>query len=96
MQFILNSLAQMNMEQGMYTPERSPTIAAGARGQHSASILLHDEEQGKDALNIDGEGPAKYDSPTPEELAATQKIDEEKVLTTLNISLHKNNTQSLI
>ena len=73
----------------MYTPERSPTLAPGARGQHSASILLHDEEH-KDALNIESEGPAKYDSPTPEELAATQKIDDEKVVvvvTTLNISI---------
>ena len=71
----------MNMEQGMYTPERSPTLAAGARGQHSASILLHDEDQvGRDSLNIDDERPAKYDSPTPEELAATQKTDDEKVV----------------
>ena len=60
----------------MYTPERSPTIAAGSRGQHSASILLSDEEHhGKDTLNPDYDGPAKYDTPTPDELANTQKID---------------------
>ena len=65
----------------MYTPERSPTLALGARGQHSASILLSDEENiDSDALNPDLDGPAKYDSPTPDELAATQRIDEDKVL----------------
>ena len=71
----------MNLEKGMYTPERSPTIAGGARGQHSASILLQDEEpNGKDTLNPDDyDGPAKYDSPTPEELANTQKLDKDKV-----------------
>ena len=70
----------MNVEKGMYTPERSPTMAKGARGQHSASILLSDEESlEKDALSPDSDAPAKYDSPTPDELAATQKIDEDKV-----------------
>ena len=71
----------MNMEKGMYTPERSPTLAPGARGQHSASILLQDEEQhGKDSLNPDHDAPAKYDTPTPDELANTQTLDATKVL----------------
>ena len=77
----------MNLEKGMYTPERSPTIAAGARGQHSASILLQDEEpNGKDTLNPDYDGPAKYDSPTPEELANTQKLDKNKVNKSIGVS----------
>ena len=67
----------MNLEKGMYTPERSPT---GARGQHSASILLQDEEPNrKDTLDPEHDRPAKYDSPTPEELANTQKLDADKV-----------------
>ena len=67
------------MEKGMYTPEHSPALAA--RGQHTASILLQDEEQhGKDSLNPDHEAPAKYDTPTPDELANTQTIDATKVL----------------
>ena len=68
----------MNMEKGMYTPERSPALAP--RGQHSASILLEDEEQhGKNSLNPDQDAPAKYDTPTPDELANTQTIDADKV-----------------
>ena len=70
----------MNLEKGMYSPERSPTIGAGGRRQHSASILLQDAEMNeKDRLNPDYDGPAKYDSPTPEELANTQKLDQDKV-----------------
>ena len=77
----------MNMEQRMCTPERSPTLAAGPRGRHSASMLVHDEEQGsRDASNSCGERLTEYDSPTPEELSATEKTDVEKVVTPLNIS----------
>ena len=71
----------MNMEKGMYTPERIPPSEFGSRRQHSASILLQDaEDNRKDTLNPDDyDGPAKYDSPTPEELANTQKLDKDKV-----------------
>ena len=72
----------------MYTPERSPTSAAGSRGQNSASILLQDEEYGgRNTLNP--EEPAQYDSPTPEELANTQTIDDKKVTTTRFVLLKK-------
>ena len=79
------------MAQGMYTPERSPTISIRARGQHSASSLLYDEEHGgKDALKIDDERSSEHDSPTPDGLVATQKIEEEKVVSALNMSLNIN------
>ena len=85
LQYALNSLDHMNMEHGMYTPAKSPVVAAGPRGKNSASILLHDEEQcGKDPSNFDGERPAEYESPMPEELEATQNIDGEKVVSPLN------------
>ena len=63
----------MTMEQGMYTPKGSPG-PAGPRGQPSVSILLYDEERGgKDVLNVDGERPAEYNSPTPEECKKSKK-----------------------
>ena len=75
----------MNIEKGMYTPERSPSLIKGARGQNSASIILQDEEHtNANTLNPENDGPAKYDSPTPEELSATQKLDEGKVMCSLN------------
>ena len=75
----------MNIEKGMYTPERSPSLIKGARGQNSVSIILQDEEHtNANTLNPENDGPAKYDSPTPEELSATQKLDEGKVLGSLN------------
>ena len=74
------------MAQEMYTPQRSPTLSARARGQDSASILLHDEEPGGNVtLNIEDEKAAKYGSPSTEESVATQIIDEEEVVTISNI-----------
>ena len=73
------------MAQGMYMGQRSPTLSARARGQDSASIVLHDEEPGgNDTLNIEDERAAKYGSPSPEELVATQNIDDEQVVTISN------------
>ena len=77
----------MNIEKAMYTPERSPSLIRGARGQNSASIILQEEEHtNANTLNPEYDGPAKYDSPTPEELSATQKLDEGKVMGSLNES----------
>ena len=80
----------MNMEKGIYTPKRSPDLAAGLSGKHSARILLHDEEQGGNGdLNIDDERSSEYNSSRPATLEDTQIIDDEKVVTALNILLNK-------
>ena len=65
------------MAEGMYTPEGS---MGSRRGQHAASILLHDEEHaGRDSMNVEDEGPAKYLTPPNELLENTQRIDPDKV-----------------
>ena len=77
----------MSMEEGMYTLQRSADHAAAPRGQYSTRILLPDEEQGgKDAVNTDSEDELGDSSPTSEALESNQNIDDEKVVTTLNMS----------
>ena len=91
--FYFNSPAHANMAEGMYTPEGS---MGSRRGQHAASIMLHDEEHAVgDSVNVEDEGPAKYLTPPNELLENTQRIDPDKVGSVYKIRIYTLNMAGL-